>query len=195
MKLLRALLVTTLLLTVAAARAQEKAPPPPPPPPPHPQAQANLFIPVKVQVVFSEFDGEKKISSLPYMLQSMAEPERNPTQSSLRMGIRVPFATGNNQVQYQNVGTDVDCWVTSSAEGNFRLRLSLRRSSVYPTGSEGKETKSGAESLAAGLPVLREFNGSVTLTLRDGQTGQATVATDPVSGRTLKVDVTLNIAK
>lgn len=192
MKLFRALLAITLLLAVSSARAQEKAPPPPPPPP-----QTSLNVPVKVQVVFTEFEGEKKISSLPYVLHTISEPG-NPGPSSLRMGIRVPITTmgKESQVQYQNVGTDVDCWVTSFADGTFRLRLSLRRSSVYAPGQDGKQVEwKPGEPFMTGTPLLREFSGNVSLSMRDGQVSQATVATDPVSARTLKVDVTLNVVK
>ena len=197
MKLFRALLTITLLLAVSSlTRAQEKVLTPPPPPPP---PQGSLYIPVKVQVVFNEFDGDKKVSSLPYALHSMAEPDRNPSQSSLRMGIKVPITTmgKESQVQYMDVGTDVDCWVSSFADGTFRLRLSLRRSSLYsPSRGEGKQVEwKPGEPFLTSTPLLGSFTGMVYVVLRDGQTTQATVATDPVSGRTLKVDVSLNIAK
>jgi hypothetical protein len=35
----------------------------------------------------------------------------------------------------------------------------------------------------------------VNVLARDGQTIQTTVATDPISGRTLKVDVSVNVVK
>jgi hypothetical protein len=43
--------------------------------------------------------------------------------------------------------------------------------------------------------LLRTFNTEATLYLRDGQTAQYAMATDPVTGEVLKVDVTLTVIK
>jgi hypothetical protein len=43
--------------------------------------------------------------------------------------------------------------------------------------------------------VFSGFRSSVQLLMRDGQTVQSMMATDPVSGRVLKIDVTLNVVK
>jgi hypothetical protein len=46
-----------------------------------------------------------------------------------------------------------------------------------------------------GAPVIRNFNASNNLVLRDGQTRQFTAAADRVTGEVIKVDVTLKVAK
>jgi len=43
--------------------------------------------------------------------------------------------------------------------------------------------------------MLRSFNSSFQVLLRDGQTNQYTSATDPVTGEVTKIDVTLNVLK
>jgi len=43
--------------------------------------------------------------------------------------------------------------------------------------------------------MIRQFRGDMTLLLRDGQESEATVATDPLTGRVLKVDVVLTVLK
>jgi hypothetical protein len=43
--------------------------------------------------------------------------------------------------------------------------------------------------------MIRQFRGDVTLLLRDGQEAEATVATDPLTGRVLKVEAVLNVLK
>ncbi|GEM_PF-746520 len=166
-------------------------------------------IPLKIQVVFSEYDGEKKISSLPYTLNHNAElpGPKDGTRTSLRMGIRVPIATGsfgsgsakegqliNTQFQYQNVGTDIDCRVRVLPGGVYQLRLDLRRSSVYAASPDARQSDIKPSDVMAGQPFFREFSGSADLLLKDGQTGQTTMATDPVTGRVLRVDVTLTLA-
>jgi hypothetical protein len=43
--------------------------------------------------------------------------------------------------------------------------------------------------------IIQSFRSQVNLLLRDGQTMQATVASDPVTGHVLKLEVTLNVIK
>jgi hypothetical protein len=207
-KRIAALLVLALLMTAAGSAAQgqqEKSPPPPPPP--REDVVTMSVMPLKITVVFSEYDGEKKISSLPYVLNHNAT--RGNSRTSLRMGLRVPIVANSAataagvappQVQYHNVGTDIDCLVTNR-EGLYQLHLELRRSSVYspevvPGRTAGAANENTVDMYAARLnPVIREFSGAVDALLRDGQTVQTTMATDPVSGRVLRVDVTLNVIK
>ena len=170
----------------------------------HSQAQApsgssspttGTLSPLRVQVTFSEFDGDKKVGSLPYVLNHNAEVNRE-TRTSLRMGIRVPVFGKDSQVQYQNIGTDIDCFVRAQPDGVFRATFELRRSSLYTPGADAKQIEWKPNDPAVpGNPFFREFSGRVDALLRDGQTMQTTVATDPVSGRTLRVDVTLTVIK
>ncbi|MBI3406542.1 MAG: hypothetical protein HY046_13905 [Acidobacteria bacterium] len=184
-----------LVLALPAVRAQEK-PPAPPPPPPRP----SRVVPLKVQVVFSEYDGDRKVSSLPYVLNHNAETGRE-SRTSMRMGIRVPISTPAanptaQQITYQSVGTDIDCFVRTEEDGSFRATFELRRSSLYTPGPDTKQIEWKPNDPAVpGNPFFREFSGRVDAMLRDGQTIQTTVATDPVSGRILKVDVTLTVIK
>src|SRR5256885_9369458 len=65
------------------------------------------LTPLRVQVVISEFDGEKKISSLPYTILINAENPRAQT-AKIRMGLKVPIATSTTQFQYADVGSNLD---------------------------------------------------------------------------------------
>jgi type II secretory pathway component GspD/PulD (secretin) len=150
-------------------------------------------LPLKVQVVISRYEGEKKISSMPYMLSVNAG--RN---ASLRMGTRVPIlstsytpiATGGAGVnpltsyQYQDVGTNIDCTTGLLDDGRFRLDLSIEDSSVEepsrPTGDR---------------PALRSFRVTNSLVVKDGQTAQFTTAVDKITGVVTKVDVMLSVVK
>src|SRR5260370_12972252 len=51
------------------------------------------ITPLRVQVVFTEFEGEKKISNLPYTFLINADDHSGRT-AIVRMGLRVPVATG-----------------------------------------------------------------------------------------------------
>ena len=180
--------VVLVLICVPRSFAQEKQ-------------QATPDIPLKVLVVFNEFDGEKKVSSMPYTLSILSSDERGHAAGSLRMGIKVPIQTagakeGQGSYQYMDVGTHIDCKVTRQEAGRYSLELTVRRSSVYmPPGiSSGKEGTFTAGELS-GRPVVQEFNGNFTIILRDAESKQGTIATDPVTGRQLKVDVTLTVVK
>jgi len=154
-------------------------------------------IPLKVQVVLTEFDGSQKISSLPYMLNMLGTGPRNPHRAFLRYGVRVPIVTGSgNQVTYQDVGTNIDCSATQREEGDYRLDIGVERSSVSMPGSNGKETdwKPGDNSPGP-QPLIRSFRDDFTVVVKNGQTAEGTSAVDPVTGHVLKIEVTLTVLK
>src|SRR5215813_12909148 len=69
-------------------------------------------IPLRIQVVFSEFDGEKKVANLPYSFTVNADERRAKPGSQIRTGARIPVSTGKDQFTYLDVGTNVDCSAT-----------------------------------------------------------------------------------
>jgi hypothetical protein len=169
-------------------------------------------VPLKIQVVISRYQGDKKISSLPYSLSITGGggngPENMVTgpsfigRANLRMGAKVPVAAtsytpiaaggaGVNPLvsyQYQDVGTNIDCQVWSVDDGRFRVEITIEDSSVYPDDKDIPGT-------VKGNPSFRSFRGSDSMLLRDGATAQFTTATDKVSGETVRVDVTLTVVK
>lgn len=184
MKAMRFLAVTVAILSmlVTPAPAQEKAKPH------EPEKPVTSLV---VQVVFNEYEGEKKINSLPYtMLVSTGN------WTNLRMGLRVPITTGEKAGQagpftYQDVGTNIDCRAEPFEGERFKVELRSERSTLYNPGAQKKTD----EWTLASQPIFSRFSTSLELLMRDGQTIQSTVATDPVSGRLLKMDVTLHVVK
>ena len=160
---------------------------------------------LRVQVVFTEYDGEKKMSSLPYTLLVSA-PEGRRDKSSIRMGLRVPIVTGsfktgsesapvNQQFTYIDVGSNLDAWASKEENGRFNLHLNLERSSAYSSSNGQKASAISGNEVLVSQPVIQQFKTEVDLFIRDGQTIQSILATDPVSGRVTKVEVTVNIVK
>lgn len=181
-KLLTACLAS--LLFASAAAAQQK-----------PQQESIRYIPLKVDILLTEYDGAKKVSSLPYTLGVTAattQGESIRAATHFRLGVRVPISVQKDQVQYQDVGTDIDCWANVLPDGTYQLNMAVSRSSVYLAGD-----KSGAEGtpIANGTPAIRSFRISSTLVLRDGQSDESTVASDPLSGHILRISVTLHVVK
>jgi hypothetical protein len=117
--------------------------------------------------------------------------------SNIRMGTKIPItmlsmanvpkdAPVGGPIQYQDVGTNIDCGATEVEGGRYSLGITVDDSSVYP------DDQAGATK---GSPSFRSFRAGNTLVLKNGETGQFTSATDKVSGETVKVDVTLTVMK
>jgi hypothetical protein len=169
--------------------AQEKPAPPDKPVPQERPAPPNAGppVPVRVQLVLSRYEGDKRISSMPYTLQLISN-ERDLTR--LRMGVEVPVANGAGGFNYRPVGTNIDCRVEGSP-GGFRLSVTVTDSSIRM--AEDEKTAMGVATKSA--PAFRNFTATFTILLRDGQTAQYTTATDPLTGEVLKVDATLTVLK
>lgn len=145
-----------------------------------PQAPAA----VKVDLVLSRLNGTKTLSTLPYSLNA-ADSQR----TSLRLGSQVPIPVGgaNGPVQYQNVGSNIDCDVALLADGRYRLSLTIDDSSL----ADGAGTNLSPDA----PPVIRSYRISTALVLRGGETTTFNVSTDKVSGDTIRAQVTVTALK
>jgi Flp pilus assembly secretin CpaC len=148
--------------------------------------------------VFSKYQGEKKVSSLPYTL--LVNADDRPT--AVRMGIQVPLATSPAGAgipapfTYKDVGTSLDCSAQALDDGSFKLSFGLEQSSLSSGDLERKSAGGAvADTAIANAPVLRNFKAQTNMVLRDGQTAQYFAATDPVSGEVLRIEVTMNVLK
>jgi hypothetical protein len=184
-----ALVVAFGLGSTALVRTQENPTPPPAAKATTPPVAAPAL---KVQVVIGRYQGEKKLSSMPYTLTINAGGHAN-----LRMGTRIPItmmamtnipkdAPAGGPIQYQDVGTNIDCSAAEVEGGRFSLVVSIDDSSVYPD---------EAASSAKGNPSFRSFRASNSMVLKNGETGQFMSATDKVTGETVRVDVTLTVVR
>ena len=163
--------------------------------------------PVKVQIVFTEFEGDKKLKSLPYALYINAPdaPEWKSGSGSswvkLRVGSRVPAYTGGptGNMTYLDVGTNIDARSAYTGEGRLSLYLNLERSwvegdvSVPVAKSDGSASETSSGHFRQ--PIIRNFRSELDLKLREGQSVESTIATDPIGGKVLKVDVSFTIVK
>jgi hypothetical protein len=192
-------LVASLALGIAVAvmppvSAQEKNPPVE-----SAKRKTAEPVPLRVQLVVSRFQGEKKISSTPYTLSVVANDN---TGTNMRMGVDVPipqtvFKSGDASsipqmsYSYRSVGTDIDCSARTIESGLFKLDLAVSDTSVFVP---EKQPNAPAPAVS-GIPAFRSFRSKFTVLLRDGQTAQHTAATDAVSGEVLRIDVALAVLK
>ena len=168
--------LATLLIFAAAAAAMAQNPPKP-------------MVPLKVQVVIARYEGDKKVSSMPYSMSVTA----NGDPVKLRMGSQIPLpsttytgATNSTPVTsftYHNVGTNIDCSAKTTDDGRYSVFVGVEDSSIAETRGTGS------------IPTLRNFSTQNTVVLRDGQTMQFTAAADKTTGEVVKVDVTLTVEK
>ncbi len=184
-----AAVLTVMLGSVTVGRAQQPA--------------ADVSVtPLDVEVVIARFQGDKRISSMPYLLavNATVEVSRAP-ETQLNMGTEVPvpvntFAPADGKTpplrsyNYRSVGTSIVASANRIQDGRFELRLSIDDSSVY-TSTENKQNG----PILGDTPVFRSFKTRNNLLLRDGQTREYTAATDRVSGEVVKVSVTLKVVK
>jgi hypothetical protein len=159
-------------------------------------------IPLKVQLTLMRFMGEKKISSVPYMLGVLT----NSQKTSLRMGVQVPVpvtvfgakseggpaSIPQSSYTYRDVGTNIDCQAQDVGNGLFNLVITVDDSTIHlDRATEPAEDK----KILRDIPAFRSFRASFAILLRDGQTMQYASATDPISGEVMRIDVALSLAK
>lgn len=179
------------LMAAAFARAQEQ--------PKSSTGKTPDITHLRVDILLTEYAGEKKINSLPYTLYAGASDISHGMHTQrvyLRMGVRVPIATGplnsaNTQYQYQNVGTNIDVQAYKIDDGTYNLECNIERTAVSPPdqGTSQEDPRIG------GLPILNNFSSQFELSLHDGEGGEGLSAADPFNGHILKVTVTLHVLK
>jgi hypothetical protein len=174
-------------------------------------------IPVRIDVVLSRSQAEKKVSSLPFALYMVApaivpgiDPRDNRRWStqSVRMGVDVPVGTvartngGQNTngtstnsttttgPDYRNVGTSIDGRLSQTDDGAFSVDIRVQDTSIFTN-----DGSSGTQIRLADPMAFRTFTMNNVLTMRNGQTLPFAMATDKITGETLKVDVTVTVLK
>jgi hypothetical protein len=148
---------------------------------------------VKVQVVLSRYEGDRKTSSLPFTMLATADGGL----AQIRTGSQVPIVSGTAapnadklNFQYIDVGTNVDVTVKTTENGRFNVILNFQDRSAMD-----KVPLAGSVSNPITAPVLRNFLYVNSVLLKDGESKQFVAASDKASGEMIKIDVTLNVEK
>jgi hypothetical protein len=153
---------------------------------------------LKAQIVFTEVEGDKKVKSMPYTMIFANATGHGPDIAKLRVGSRVPLYTGKDGgLQYIDIGTNLDCRAERLDDGRYSLRLSLERSWVQADVQIPVEqsTPTGGTPGQFKEPVIGQYKIDAMMIAREGQPVESTTATDPISGHTLKIDLTLTVLK
>jgi hypothetical protein len=200
-----AVLVLAAGVLAAGAAVAEEAPPPAAPGAPVPSTQ------LRVDVVMTRYQGERKVASTPnsFILPAYPRdtPENKHPKSELRMGVEVPIpvttfsaASGEKggtlapatSFQYRNVGTNMQCRAREVGDGVYEISLVLEASTVYAGGEADAPYEAQAPG---GRTMFRTFNVSLRPLLRDGETVETVASADPVTGEVVKVSVSMKVVK
>lgn len=184
MTICAAMAIAAVSMTTATTAQEAQAPTAAP----QPRAERPLGA-LKIQLVLSRTQGDKKISSVPYVLWLTANDN---SKSNLRMGNQIPIGDGKGGYNYRDVGTNIDAIAFSGMDNTYRVNLIVTDSSVY---FPDRNDPSTASATNTGVPAFRSFTSNFNILLRDGQTGQYLSATDQVSGQVLKLEATLTVLK
>ena len=200
-RMIGACVVAAAVMTVSSVESRAQAPQPGQPP-------ALPTVPVQVDVVLTRWQGEKRTSSMPFVL--IANASSRGSSTSIRMGVDVPVGTSTSNVtqttgaqtaspravatervatEFRNVGTDIDAHVTRIDAANFAVGINIRDSSIF-TSDQTKMPNTLTDPTA-----FRTFSTSNTLNMTDGQTRLFGVATDKITGETLRIEVKLTVLK
>lgn len=168
-----------------------------PVPVPNPaQDEAGPLQPVKVTVVIARYRGETRTSNLPYTLWVNANDE---SATNLRMNgsVPVPATTASQregvmipvtQVQYQPIGTQIDCRVRTMDGDRYRINLTVNDSSIA-------ESPAGPDQTYTMPPRTVQFMSTNAVILRDGQTVEYTSAADKTTGEVVRLTVSIEVVR
>jgi hypothetical protein len=184
-----------------AAFAQDAQPPASPQPAQAPRVRQ--VIPLEVQITISRYQGDKRISAIPYVLAV----NTNSGEAQLTMNVDLPVATTTfvpassddkspaplQSFNYRGVGTNIVCGATTAEDGRYELTIGVDESTVVPTPDPSSGTAQAGTR--AGMTAFRNFKSRNRLLLRDGQTRQYTAATDRITGETVRIEVSLKVVK
>jgi hypothetical protein len=167
---------------------------------------------LRVSVVISRYEGERKVASTPNTFLLAAYPKDTPESKhprvELKMGVEVPIpvttfaaASGDKggtlapatSFQYRNVGTNLYCRARDLEGGVFEIDLRLESSTVYA----GANTDDSAYEAQApgGRTMFRTFSVDLRPLLHDGETVETVASADPVTGEVVKVSVSMEVVK
>lgn len=185
MKNLLLKLIAVTLVAAGAVAAEEKAE--------QRAAVRKPPIPLHVQVAIARYQGENRVSTLPYTLALTANDGRT---ARVRSGIMVPLVTRTEHAHdlvFKSVGANIGCSAESQVDGSFRLDLSVDLETVVA--GDGPISWAASDAPLGKHTVLREVSADLSLVLRGGQTVQHIAAADPQTGETVKIEVTLSVVK
>ena len=152
------------------------------------QGSAGPAVTIKLVVVLSKYEGDKKISSVPYTLSLVPGKP-----GSIRAGSEIPVPTSafnstgtqtTTSYTLQQVGSQIDATVNPTADGKYNLTLSV---------TDRDRTSTNNNPAVPNVPTFKNMVSSSSAILSNGESIQFTSSTERASNESLKIDVTLTV--
>jgi hypothetical protein len=175
-------LIGTLLVLAFGRMASAQAPSP------------SEKIPVKLVVVISRYNGDRKVSSLPFTLLAIANGEKAYMGNSMNIPISTVSTTDGKStpsVSYTNIGTSISGTITTDS-GHFKVNFNIDDKYVVDSPPSSTTTTGPA---SPDQPRFRNISFSGTVNLKEGEPKEIFSAADRSSGDVTKIDVTLTLDK
>ena len=143
---------------------------------------------IKLQVVLSRYDGDKKLSSFPYTLSLVPGVTGN-IRAGAEIAVPTTSMSGDKTMTsytLQQVGSQIDATVTPTPDGKFNLKLSVTDRSLV----------TGAPAAQGGMPNIPSFRNMISTSqaiMSSGETMQFTASSDRAANETFRIDVTLTV--
>jgi hypothetical protein len=155
---------------------------------------------LKVQITLSRSKPGAETTTLPFELMILADGRQNTT---VNVGVDVPTPGSEGSIRYRRVGNNISVSRASYTNGAVRLDISVEDSSIHtdtatqaqrstavvPTTGGNVMVPILAGPQATTWPTFRSFQTVASLSMREGETVQFTLATDKQTGETLRVSV------
>lgn len=148
--------------------------------------------PLHVHLIFAARTGEKVSSRVPYDFDVITD---SPQGVDFRVGTEVPIAVTKHKEderaewQYRNVGAHIHCTAQTLGNGRYFLSLNFEQSSIHV--SDPKD----AGVQAQGVPAFDTWSLISGVTMRDGQSLQSALVSNPNTGETAALDITMKVTK
>jgi hypothetical protein len=188
---LAAIVMLTFVVPGGTAVARTQEPPKPSP-----------AIELKIDLVISRTQGDKKISSLPFTLFAASNDAgpRATVRASVRMGVDVPVGTTTStregtpsatttRPEYRQIGTQIDCSVTRMTDGRYSVALSIHDSAIFSPAGQADQV------LKLDPAAFKTFTINNTRIVALGRQEEFGRAADPITGEVVRVDAMVSLVK
>jgi len=154
----------------------------------------SLPVGLKLLIVVSESDGEKKVSSVPYTMYLEVFDHGGPgTKVRLKSEYYLCCRKEGELVRFEG-DTNIDVRAKNLGDGRFEISGVIIRSwpESHDPSSGDKQAGSAAKPE---MPTQKTLQAEFNLLMRDGQALQAVNASDSGTGRVLTITATINLIK
>jgi len=136
----------------------------------------------RVEYSVREMEDGKRINSRTYKLLVQKDD-----WARIRVGSRVPYLAGVNQIQYSDVGISIDCRVLEQRDNDVTLR------SLFDSSSLAREERVVGQGISN--PVFRKVSAESAAAIPFGKPTVINVVDDVASSRQYEIEVTVTKVK